>query len=60
MAKFGVLEHTRGIRLRAKFRLDRFIMSPSGGEKSQFLPFWNLEFSDVASWRQSEKFEDDA
>ena len=37
--KFGVLLHTRGVRLRAKFRLDRFILSPSVGEKPQFLPF---------------------
>jgi len=36
-AKFGVLEHSHGIRVRAKFRLDRFIFSPSGGEKPQFL-----------------------
>jgi len=34
---------TNGIRLRAKFRLDRFILSPSGGENPQFLPF--LDFS---------------
>jgi len=41
-AKFGVLEHTHGIRLRAKFRLDWFILSPSGVEKSQILPFFGL------------------
>jgi len=32
-AKFGVLEQTHGIRSPAKFRLDRFILSSSGGEK---------------------------
>ena len=36
------------------FRLDRFILSPSVGEKSQFLPFfWTSAFSVVASWQQS-------
>ena len=38
-AKFGSLEHTNGIRLPAKFSLDRFILSPSGGENSHILPF---------------------
>ena len=37
--KFGVLEQTHGLRLRDKFRLDRFIMLPSGGEKPQILRF---------------------
>ena len=37
-AKFGVLQHTHGVRLRAKIRLDRFILSPSSGEKPHFLP----------------------
>ena len=32
----------RGIRIRAKFHLDRFILSPSVGEKPQFLPFFGL------------------
>ena len=32
-AKFGVLQQTRGLRLHAKFRLDWFILSSSGGEK---------------------------
>jgi len=40
--KFGVLEQARSARLHAKFRLDRFILSPSGGEKPQFLPFFGL------------------
>jgi len=31
-----------GVRLRAKFHLDRFILSPSVGEKPQFLPFFGL------------------
>jgi len=44
MVKFGVLEQTHGhsICLRAKFSLDQFIVSPSGGEKSQILPFFGL------------------
>jgi len=37
-----VLEQTHSVPLRAKFRLDRFILSPSGGEKPQFLPFFGL------------------
>jgi len=43
-AKFDALEQTRGIRLRAKFRLDRckLILSPSGGENPQILPFFGL------------------
>jgi len=41
-AKFSPLEQTHGIRLRAKFCLDRFIPSPSGGENPQFLPFFRL------------------
>jgi len=36
-AKFGAPEQTHSVRLRAKFRLDRFILSLSGGEKPQFL-----------------------
>ena len=44
--------------LRAKFRLDRFILSPSVGEKPQFLPFfWTSASSGVANWQQSEKVE---
>jgi len=41
-AKFGVLQQTHGIRLRAKIRLYRFILSPSGDEQPQFLPFFGL------------------
>jgi len=33
-----------GVRLRAKFHLDRFILSPSVGEKPQFLPFFGLRW----------------
>ena len=47
-AKFGVLQQTQGVRLRAKFRLDRFILSPSGGEKPQFLPYFGLRHSVVS------------
>jgi len=51
-AKFSVLEQTHGIRLRAKFRLDRFILTPSCGENPQILPlfgFWHLVMSPVGS-----------
>jgi len=42
------------IRMRAKCRLDRFILSLSVGEKLQFLPFfWTSAFSVVAIWQQS-------
>jgi len=40
--KFGVLQQARSARLRAKFRLDQFILSSSGGENPQFLPFFGL------------------
>jgi len=41
-----------------KFRLNRFILSSSGGEKLQFLLFfWTSAFSDVANWHQSQKVE---
>jgi len=59
--KFGMLWQTHGLRLTAKFRLDRFILSSCGGEKPQFLPFfavfWTSAFSGVASWHQSQKVE---
>jgi len=45
-AKFGVLEQTHGLRLQAKFRLDRFILSSSGGETPQIL--LTSAFFDVA------------
>ena len=41
-AKFRVLQQTDSIRLPAKFRLDRFILSSSGGENPQFLLFFGL------------------
>jgi len=37
-------------------RLDRFVLSPSGGE-TIFAIFWTSALSDVDSWRQSEKVE---
>ena len=40
-AKFSALEQTYEIRLIAKFRPDRFILSPSVGKK-KFLPFFGL------------------
>jgi len=43
-AKFHALERTHDIRLLAEFRLDRFILSPSGGEKPQFLPVFGLRY----------------
>ena len=56
--KFGVLWQTHGIRLRAKFRLDRFILSPSVGEKKTiFAVFCTSAFSVVAIWQQSDKVE---
>jgi len=57
-AKFSAVKQTHGIRLFAKFRLDRFILSTSGGKRSQFLPFFRTSaFTDVAIWQQSEKIE---
>jgi len=35
-AKFGVLEQSRGLHLQAKFHLNVFIVSASGGQKPQF------------------------
>jgi len=35
-AKFGVLEQTQGLHLQAKFHLNVFIVSVSGGQKPQF------------------------
>ena len=44
--------------LRAKLRLDRFILSPCGGEKPPFFAiFLTSAFSGVTSWQQSEKVE---
>jgi len=40
-----------------KFRLDRFILSPSVGEKPNFCRFWTSAFSVVANWQQSDKVE---
>ena len=45
-------------RLSAKFRLDRFILSSSGGEKPPiFATFWTSAYSVVANWQQSDKLE---
>jgi len=41
-AEFGVLQQTHGLHSCAKFRLDCFILSPSGGNKPQILPFYGL------------------
>ena len=35
-AKFGVLEQNQGLHLQAKFHLNVFIVSVSGGQKPQF------------------------
>ena len=43
-AKFRALEQTHDIRLLAKFRLERFILSPSGGENPHFLPVFGRPF----------------
>jgi len=42
MAKFGVLEQTQGPHLQAKFHLNVFIVSASGGQKSQFLANFDI------------------
>jgi len=52
-AKFGVLQQTRGIRLPAKFRLDRFILSSCGCGKPQFLPFFGLRHLVVSPFGSS-------
>ena len=57
-AKSGVLQLTQSARFRVKIHLDRFILSPSGGEKKlNFCHLCTSAFSDVDSWRQSEKVE---
>ena len=35
-AKFGVLEQTQGLHLQAKFHLNVFVVSASGGQKNNF------------------------
>ena len=40
--KFSVLEQTKGLHCHAKFHLNVFIVSASGGQKLQFLTFWGL------------------
>jgi len=40
--RFGVLEQTRGLHLQAKFHLNAFIVSASGGQKPQFLAHFDL------------------
>ena len=64
-AKFSVLEQTDGIRfLRAKFHVDQFILSPSGGEKLKILPFRHFVVSPVGdttkglweSWTQMHNY----
>jgi len=45
--KFDVLEQTQGLRLHAKFHLNVFIVSASGGQKPQFLvnfDIWGLVY----------------
>ena len=42
-AKSGVLQLTHSTRLRVKICLYRFILSPSGGAKPQFLTFFGLQ-----------------
>ena len=41
-AKFRVLEQTQGLRLQAKFHMNVFIVSASGGEKPQFLANFDI------------------
>jgi len=40
--KFGVLEQTQGLHLPAKFHLNVFIVSASGGQKPQFLANFDI------------------
>jgi len=40
--RFGVLEQTQGLHLQAKFHVNVFIVSASGGQKPQFLA--NFDF----------------
>jgi len=40
---------THGIRLRAKIRLDRFTLSPSGGENPNFCRFYSARNARIAS-----------
>jgi len=42
-AKFSALQQTHGIHLRAKFHLDRSLLSPFGGEKKTILPFLDFD-----------------
>jgi len=44
MTKFSVLDQTNGIplRLRVKFHLDQFILSPSSGENTKFCCLFGL------------------
>jgi len=39
---FSALEQIHSVRLRAKFRLNRFILSSSGGEKPEFVRFFDF------------------
>jgi len=54
--KFSVLEQTQGLHLHAKFYLNVFIVSASGGQKPQFLAnfdFWGLLYpcnDDIQIW----------
>ena len=41
-AKFGVLQQTQGLHLQAKFHLNVFIVSASGGQKPQFWPNFDI------------------
>ena len=41
-AKFGVLQQTQGLHLQAKFHLNVFIVSVSGGQKPQFLANFDI------------------
>jgi len=59
-AKFDVPEQTHATRFtRAKFRLDRFVLSPLAVINPKFAVFWTSAFCGVASWWQSKKVEDE-
>ena len=52
-AKFSALEQTYSVCVLAKFHHDRFILSPPGGEKPQFLLFFGLQHLVVSPFGSS-------
>jgi len=52
--KFGVLEQTQGLHLQAKFHLNVFIVSASGGPKPQFWANFDI-FGGSCTYRQGDR-----